>query len=454
MLFIKDGEETCFAFVEELVAHYAATIFAGSSVQKQCLFRVTRNADITVDEGMMDHDIDFRDVMSDLLKKRRKLAAVRLQFWPDAPQEIVKFLRDKLVVPADRCYTQTSPLDSGSLFKLAGRISADGGHTALFYPAAKPMQAPAGYDLYTEVVANAGYIMLFWIIIVAGMKQTRRIMRITLVAVAIVLTLVMMNFSFFPSNITMALCLIGGVGVFFIRGVYPPLAHLVMISLFLPFVMPVGSNAEPSFYGKETCFLTLPLVMYVLFEELMPKKEQLERRAAMCMIGVLGAGLLFFNLTHKQMEEGNRIACRYTVDSQLTRGILTTKENADMYNYLIREVKPHIRQGSYMICSFSLPAVSILDCKPWAVYSTVYSTDRMNDRYIKVAWKHTKELPYVLLDEENLPDGYKHIMEELSLIRKYQEIWTDGKYSLYYSKPYPGPERPKITDVDPYRHHP
>lgn len=99
-------------------------------MQKQCLFRVTRNADITVDEGMMDHDVDFRDVMSELLKKRRKLAAVRLQFWPDAPQEIVKFLRDKLVVPADA--TQTSLLDSGSLFKLAGRISGDGGHTALF----------------------------------------------------------------------------------------------------------------------------------------------------------------------------------------------------------------------------------------------------------------------------------------------------------------------------------
>ena len=146
VLFVKDGETTCFAFVEELIAHYAATIFSASTVQKQCLFRVTRNADITVDEGMMDHDVDFRDVMSELLKKRRKLAAVRLQFWPDAPQEIVKFLRDKLIVPADRCYTQTSPLDSGSLFKLAGRISADGGHTALFYPAAKPMLLRAGAD--------------------------------------------------------------------------------------------------------------------------------------------------------------------------------------------------------------------------------------------------------------------------------------------------------------------
>ena len=151
VLFVKDGETACFAFVEELIAHYRATIFSASTVTKQCLFRVTRNADITVDEGMMDHDVDFRDVMSELLKKRRKLAAVRLQFWPDAPQEIVKFLRDKLVVPADRCYTQTSPLDSGALFKLAGRISGDGGHTELFYPTARPMQAPAGYDLYTEV---------------------------------------------------------------------------------------------------------------------------------------------------------------------------------------------------------------------------------------------------------------------------------------------------------------
>ena len=143
VLFVKDGEMTCFAFIEELVARYASTIFSTSTVQKQCLFRVTRNADITVDEGMMDHDIDFRDVMSELLKKRRKLAAVRLQFWPEAPQEISKFLREKLVVPASRCYVQTSPLDTGCLFKLASRIANDGDHSEMFYPAAKPMQAPA-----------------------------------------------------------------------------------------------------------------------------------------------------------------------------------------------------------------------------------------------------------------------------------------------------------------------
>ena len=150
LLFIKNPDgTTSFAFADELIAHYAAGIFNKSTLQNACLFRVTRNADITVDEGMMDHDIDFRDVMSELLKKRRKLAAVRLQFWPSAPQEIVKFLRDKLVVPADRCYTQTSPLDPGRLFRLASRVSADS-NPAFSYPPARPIQAPADYDLYAE----------------------------------------------------------------------------------------------------------------------------------------------------------------------------------------------------------------------------------------------------------------------------------------------------------------
>ena len=149
VLYVKEGEITKFAFIEELIAHFAASVFGKSAVQKSCLFRVTRNADITVDEGMMDHDIDFRDVMSELLKKRRKLAAVRLQFWPEAPQEIVRFLRDKLLVPADRCIAQTAPLDLGCMFKLASRLSADG-HTELAYPQAKPIQAPHSYSLYDE----------------------------------------------------------------------------------------------------------------------------------------------------------------------------------------------------------------------------------------------------------------------------------------------------------------
>ena len=60
--------------------HYASMIFGKETIQEKCLFRVTRNADIDVKEGMMDHDIDYREIMADLLKRRRKLATTSLPF--------------------------------------------------------------------------------------------------------------------------------------------------------------------------------------------------------------------------------------------------------------------------------------------------------------------------------------------------------------------------------------
>ena len=145
----RDGH-TEFALTEELVLHYAALIFGKDAVQEKCLFRVTRNADIDVKEGMMDHDIDYREIMADLLKRRRKLAAVRLQVTPTAPQEIVRILCGKLELTHKRVFAQKSPLDLSFFYKLNGKMEADG-HPELFYPSARPMLPPPEYDLAAEV---------------------------------------------------------------------------------------------------------------------------------------------------------------------------------------------------------------------------------------------------------------------------------------------------------------
>ena len=50
----REGK-TEFALTEELVLHYASLIFGKDAVQEKCLFRVTRNADIDVKEGMMEN---------------------------------------------------------------------------------------------------------------------------------------------------------------------------------------------------------------------------------------------------------------------------------------------------------------------------------------------------------------------------------------------------------------
>ncbi|MEG1873470.1 MAG: polyphosphate kinase 1, partial [Ruthenibacterium sp.] len=99
---------------------------------------------------MFDHDIDYRVVMSELLKKRRKLAAVRLQTSPHAPQNIVAFLCEKLLLPQTQVVEQFAPLDLSVGFKVASRLSADG-HNALFYPVRRPIQASRTFRLSQAV---------------------------------------------------------------------------------------------------------------------------------------------------------------------------------------------------------------------------------------------------------------------------------------------------------------
>ena len=145
----KDGE-TQFALTEELVLHFAASIFGKETIQEKCLFRVTRNADIDVKEGMMDHDIDYREIMTELLKRRRKLAAVRLQITPAPAPEVERLLCNRLLLTHKRVFEQKSPLDLSFFYKLTGRMETEG-RPELFYPAARPMLPPPDYDLAAEV---------------------------------------------------------------------------------------------------------------------------------------------------------------------------------------------------------------------------------------------------------------------------------------------------------------
>ena len=150
LCFLKRDGETQFALTEEMVYHYVSMVFAKETILEKCLFRVTRNADIDVKEGMMDHDIDYREIMTELLKRRRKLAAVRLQVTPAPAPEITKMLCARLELNRRRVFEQKSPLDLSFFYKLDTRIENDG-HAELFYSPARPMMPPLNYSLTNEV---------------------------------------------------------------------------------------------------------------------------------------------------------------------------------------------------------------------------------------------------------------------------------------------------------------
>lgn len=151
--FLKKDGATHFALAEELVLHFASSAFNKAPVTEKCLFRVTRNADIDVKEGMMDHDIDYREIMAELLKRRRKLAAVRLQITPQDAPEVERMLCARLNLLHKRVFVQKCPLDLSFFYKIASRLEAEE-QTELFYPAARPMLPPKDYDLMQEVLQH------------------------------------------------------------------------------------------------------------------------------------------------------------------------------------------------------------------------------------------------------------------------------------------------------------
>ncbi len=147
---VAQDDGICYALVEELVLHFADIAFEKANVQEKVLFRVVRNADLTVEEGMYDQDIDYRSRMSELLKKRRKLAAVSLQFFETAPPGVRAVLLDKLLLPPMQSFVQHSPLDLSFFGKLTARLKKQN-REELFYPPAKPLLPPTGYRLSQDV---------------------------------------------------------------------------------------------------------------------------------------------------------------------------------------------------------------------------------------------------------------------------------------------------------------
>ncbi len=145
---VKIEDKTWYAFTEELILCFADIAFGGMSVKEKCLFRVTRNADLSMAESMLEHDIDYRLVMSELLKKRRKLAAIRLEISHNPPEEILEFLLKKLELSSLHVFNSSLPLRMNGFYDLSKLLRQKSGHTKHFFPYQKPKSPQKGYSLY------------------------------------------------------------------------------------------------------------------------------------------------------------------------------------------------------------------------------------------------------------------------------------------------------------------
>ena len=113
-----------FIRTEEILLHWAPTLFGAYQVLETCLISVTRNADISFDEEKFeDTEEDFRKQVLKLLKKRGRLAVVRMELNHEISEQFFTRLTKLVQVDGEQCFVDPCPLQMGYVFTLAGALS-------------------------------------------------------------------------------------------------------------------------------------------------------------------------------------------------------------------------------------------------------------------------------------------------------------------------------------------
>lgn len=129
-----------FVALEQLIAANLPRLFPHMEIGRHHAFRVTRNADLDLEESEAD---DLLAAVETELRRRRFGRAVRLEVDRDTPAEVRDLLLDELELTGDDVYESSAPLGLGQLWALHALDRPDL-HEAPWVPMTQPRLATVG----------------------------------------------------------------------------------------------------------------------------------------------------------------------------------------------------------------------------------------------------------------------------------------------------------------------
>ena len=115
-------DEMRFILLEKIIYEYVNEIFSNYNVEFKTIVSVTRNADIALSDSQIDEDEDYRGYMKKILKKRTRLAPIRLEIYKYSDSILTEFLCDQLNIQYSQVLISNTPLDMSYVFKLYEHI--------------------------------------------------------------------------------------------------------------------------------------------------------------------------------------------------------------------------------------------------------------------------------------------------------------------------------------------
>jgi len=105
-----------FVFLEDIIKAYCFVLFHGYTIQDITLFRITRNADLTIDE---DEAGDLLAEVEKSLRLRKRGQAVRLEINKSANRRLQQFISKGLKIGKQDIYEINGPIDVSCYMKFA-----------------------------------------------------------------------------------------------------------------------------------------------------------------------------------------------------------------------------------------------------------------------------------------------------------------------------------------------
>jgi polyphosphate kinase len=128
----------CFLPLEELIAAHLGQLFSGMQIIEHHLFRVTRNADVEVDD---DRDEDLLQALERELARRRFGPPVRLEVASTISSNVLELLVRELDMDSEHVVRVPGLLDLSSLWQIYGEADRPDLKDRTFVPATHPQFA-------------------------------------------------------------------------------------------------------------------------------------------------------------------------------------------------------------------------------------------------------------------------------------------------------------------------
>ena len=148
ILELPESENRRVIFLEEIIRHHLDSLFLNYDVVCAYPYRVTRNADLTIDE---DDASDLLKEIEKQLKKRQRGYAIRLEVEHGMDPRLLDFLKKEFSVSQEKIFEIEGPLDLTFLMKLYG---LDGFEWLREDRYARPQEIPrlpAGCNIFEQI---------------------------------------------------------------------------------------------------------------------------------------------------------------------------------------------------------------------------------------------------------------------------------------------------------------